>query len=171
MEPVIDRVAQIVETGLNKASAEVEKGKKQLDDYWKAQPAETKKIAGDAYKEINGKYEDLEKQVEDKQQGLITALTDAYVNTVGGLQEKFDTIRSQSMGLLGMALDYVGGVIKVILQMKDMLLGTFSRVSHVVEDIIAHPIEFLGNMVEAVGTGFRNFAVNSLQHLKTGFFE
>ncbi len=90
---------------------------------------------------------------------------------MGQLQGAFDKIKEDNKSWLEKAADAVAGVIKAINDLKNMLLNTLSRVAHVIGDIVAHPIDFLGNMVSAVGKGFKNFASNILTHLKKGFFE
>ena len=49
----------------------------------------------------------------------------------------------------------MGGVIKTILQLKDLLLGVLAKAAQAVMAIIKDPIGFLGNLVSAVGAGLQ----------------
>jgi hypothetical protein len=49
-----------------------------------------------------------------------------------------------------------------------MLLGVLARAANAIDLIVQRPIEFLGNLVNAVKTGVLNFGANIVEHLKTG---
>jgi len=54
------------------------------------------------------------------------------------------------------------------MKLKDMLLGVLARAAGAIDLIIKKPIEFLGNLVNAVKTGVMNFGANIVDHLKAG---
>lgn len=171
MDIVIDAIAKEVETKLNEAITEIDKGRKDVEDYVsKLEPALQeygKTAAGD----ILSKFDDLEQQVEAKQEELTDKLAKKYSENVDKLQEKFDKIKSDKQGFLGKALGALAAVIKTIKQLANMLFDVLAKVAHVVGKIIKDPIGFLGNLVKAIGMGLNNFKDNILVHLKKGFFE
>ncbi len=65
-------------------------------------------------------------------------------------------------------MDAVAGVIKTILQLKDLLLGVLAKAAQAVAAIIKDPIGFLGNLISAVGAGLQSFIANIGTHLKKG---
>ena len=55
-------------------------------------------------------------------------------------------MKAANRGLVDKAIDAVAGVIKTIIQLKNMLLGVLAKAADVIGDIIADPIGFLGNL-------------------------
>lgn len=171
MDSAITNIANIVEIKLNEAMVEIAKGKKEVEEYWSKLDPETKKIGEDAKKEIEGQFASLEQQVQDKHDDLVAKLADKYVQNVKKLDETFQKIKDSKKGWLSKAVDAVAGVIKTILELKDMLLNTLRKVAHVIGQIIDDPIGFLGNLVTAVKMGLDNFVGNIVHHFKVGFFD
>ncbi len=170
METVIDSVAMDVETKLNEASAEIETGKNKVKEYVDNLDPSLKKFGEETATEILGKFDELEQQVEAKQDEIADGLTKKYVENVGKLQESFDKIKDSKKGWLSGAFDALAGVFKTILELKNMLVNTLSRIIHVVGAIISDPIGFLGNLIDALMMGLGNFKDNIVTHLKKGFF-
>lgn len=171
MDSAITTISNKVAKQLNDAMTEIKTGKTKIDDYWKNLKPDLQKIGEAAKTEVLGKFEELEKSVEDKHSALIEKLSDKYVQNVNKLQETFDKIKDSKKGWLSRAVDAVAGVIKAILRLKDMILETLAKVAHVVGQIIADPIGFLGQLVTAVKMGISNFVDNIAHHFKVGFFE
>lgn len=171
MDIVIETIAKEVETKLNEAVTEIDKGRKDVEDYVsKLEPA-LQEFGKSAAEDILAKFDDLEQQVESKQEELTDKLAKKYNENVDKLQEKFDKIKSDKQGFLGKALGALAAVIKTIKQLANMLFDVLAKVAHVVGKIIKDPIGFLGNLVKAIGMGLTNFKDNILLHLKKGFFE
>jgi hypothetical protein len=171
MDSAITALSKKVETGLNEAMQEIALGKTKVADYWKTLDPETQKIGEAARKEIDGQFGELEQSVQNKHDDLVTKLADKYVQNVKKLEETFEKIKDSKKGWLSKAVDAVAGVIKTILELKDMLLNTLRKVAHVIGQIIDDPIGFLGNLVSAVKMGLDNFVGNIVQHFKVGFFD
>jgi hypothetical protein len=169
MDAVLDRIAGIVETGLNEAKAEIAKGRKEVQDYVnQQQPANLKQAAQEAGQNIQSQFDQLEQKVNDKQNQLINSLAQKYNENLQKIDSRIEKMKAKNRGLVDAALDAVGGVIKTILKLKDMLLGVLARVAEVVGHIIKHPIDFLGNLVAGVKQGFMNFVGNIGTHLQKG---
>ena len=69
-------------------------------------------------------------------------------------------MKAANNGLVDKAIDAVAGVIKTILQLKNMLLGVLAKAAGVIGDIIADPIGFLGNLVDGIKAGLTRFVGN-----------
>jgi hypothetical protein len=80
-------------------------------------------------------------------------------------------MKAANRGLVDALIDAIAGVIKTILALKDMLLNVIARAASAIGMIIAHPISFLGNLVDAGKQGFSQFTDHILEHLKQGFME
>ncbi len=171
MDSAITTISNKVAKQLNDAVAEIKTGKEKINEYWKNLKPDLQKIGEVAKTEVLGKFVELEKSVEDKHSALIEKLSDKYVQNVNKLQETFDKIKDSKKGWLSKAVDAVAGVIKAIMRLKDMILETLAKVAHVVGQIIADPIGFLGQLVTAVKMGINNFVDNIAHHFKVGFFE
>jgi len=172
MGEVIDRVATLVETGLNEAMDIITAGKDAIDHYVdKELPASLKGYGQKAAAGIQSKFESLEQSVNEKQDQLADSLSKKYNENMEKLDSRIEEMKAANRGLVDAVLDAVVGVIKTILQLKDMLLNVISRAASAIGMIIAHPIDFLGNLVDAGKQGFSQFVDHILEHLKQGFME
>ena len=171
LDTAIRSIAQKVETELTKAMDLIAEGTKKKEEYWKSLSDEEQKLGQEAYDDINGKFTALEDTVASKQEDLLQNLSQRYVQNVKGLKEKFDKIKASKKSFLSAAIDAVAGVIKTILRLKDMLFEVLAKVAAVIGAIISDPINFLGNLVSAIGQGLNNFVTNILTHLQKGFIE
>lgn len=168
MRVVISGIADFVGEQLDIAKQHIADGRERVRRQVAAQPAALRKLAGEAAQEFGSQFDDLEKSVDDKQQSLVEDLAQRYVAARGAIDDEIKNLQAENKGLWDKAKDAIGGAIETILKLKDMLLGVLARAANAVELIIAKPIEFLGNLVNAVKTGVLNFAANIVEHLKQG---
>jgi hypothetical protein len=82
-----------------------------------------------------------------------------------------EKLREENKSLWQRIYDATVGLIKKILAFKDMLLNVLAKAASVIGTIIAHPIDFLGNLIDAGILGFTNFIDHIWEHLKQGFME
>ncbi len=168
MQGVIGEIADFVGQKLGEAKQLITDGRARVKQKVESQPAALRKIAGEAAKEFGGQFDDLEKSVDEKQQSLVEDLAQKYTEARNAVDEEIKALQAENKGLWSKAKEAVGGAIETILSLKNMLLGVLSRAANAVELIIRKPIEFLGNLVNAVKTGVLNFGANIVQHLKDG---
>ncbi|MGK3202063.1 phage tail protein [Amycolatopsis sp. MEPSY49] len=168
MQGVIGEIADFVGQKLGEAKQLIADGRARVKQKVDSQPAALRKIAGEAAKEFGGQFDDLEKSVDEKQQSLVEDLAQKYTEARTAVDEEIKALQAENKGLWSKAKEAVGGAIETILSLKNMLLGVLSRAANAVELIIRKPIEFLGNLVNAVKTGVLNFGANIVQHLKDG---
>ncbi|SEF22045.1 Novel toxin 21 [Amycolatopsis pretoriensis] len=168
MQGVISEIADFVGQQLGEAKQLISDGRARVKQKVESQSPALRKIAGEAAKEFGGQFDDLEKSVDEKQQSLVEDLAQKYSEARTAVDEEIKTLQAENKGLWSKAKEAVGGAIETILALKNMLLGVLSRAANAVELIIKKPIEFLGNLVNAVKTGVVNFGANIVQHLKEG---
>ena len=168
MDAVLDKVSATVEKGLNEAKAEIAKGRKAVQDYVNKQPANLRKAAQDAAQTIQSQFDQLEQSVNDKQNQLIESLAQKYNEKLQAIDARIEAMQAENRGLVDQALDAVAGVIKTILELKNMLMGVLAKAASAIKKIIKDPIGFLGNLVAGVKQGFMNFVGNIGAHLQKG---
>ena len=172
MGEVIDRIATIVETGLNEAMDLIVLGKAKIDRYIHVDlPAGLQDVGKQAATGIEKKFEALEQSVNDKQDQLVESLAKKYTDNMTKLNDRIEEMKKANQGLVDAVVGAIAGVIRTILALKDMLLNVISRAASAIGMIIAHPIAFLGNLVDAGKTGFLNFKDHIVEHLEKGFME
>lgn len=168
MDGVISDVADLVGRELTRAKNRIDEGRQKVKDYVAALPKALKAAGDEAQEKIAAQFEDLESEVKDKGDGLVQSLADKYVTARNALDERANAMKEENKGLLDKAADAVKGVVDTILKLKDMLLGVLSKAGDVIDKIIADPIAFLGNLVNAIKQGLNQFVSNIGTHLKKG---
>ncbi|MFD5827070.1 hypothetical protein [Lentzea sp. NPDC060358] len=168
MDGVISRVADIVGGDLSRAKQRIASGKAEIAAYVKTLSPELQKVGADASAEIGDRFEQLEKDVDDKQNEVVDTLATKYTEAKQGIDERVEALQAENRGLVDAALDAVKGVIATIRELAGMLRDVLSRAAGVVGDIIKAPVEFLGNLIAGVKGGILKFKDNILDHLRKG---
>ena len=168
MDAVIDEVTAIIGKGLTSAKATVAKGKQEIQDYLSKLPEDLKEVGQQAAQDIQGKFDELEQSIDAKQNDLIDKLAQKYNENLQAIDARIDELKAANKGLVDKAMDAIGGVIKTILEIKEMLASILAKAQDAINSIIKDPIGFLGNLISAVKTGLQNFVGNIGEHLKKG---
>jgi hypothetical protein len=168
MDGVITRVANIVGTGLSAAKQRIAAGKAEIDSYVKSLPTDLRKVGAEASKEIGEKFEQLENDVDSKQESLVDSLATKYTEARKGLDERIEALQAENKGLVDKAIGAIKAVINTIRELAAMLKNVLSRVAGVVGEIIKNPVGFLGNLIAGVKGGILKFKENILDHLRNG---
>jgi APOBEC-like N-terminal domain len=168
MEGVISDVADLIGTELTRAKDRIARGRTEIQEYVAKQPKALRKLAAQAQQNIAGKFDALEQDVDAKQNDLVQDLANKYVEARKAVDDRIKALQAENKGLWSKAKEAVGGVIETIKKLKDMLLGVLAKAASVIGRIIAKPIEFLGNLVNAVKSGLQRFVGNIAEHLKAG---
>jgi len=168
MSQTIDKIANKVATKLNSAKAEIAKGRQEIQKYVASLDPSLRQVGQEAAQNIGAKFDELEQSVENKQNELIDSLAQKYNENLQVLDTQINEMKAQNRGLLNKAMDAMGGAIKIILEMKNLLMGVLAKAGGAVEKIILDPIGFLGNLVGGLRQGFQNFQSHSDQHLQKG---
>ncbi|MEO4006958.1 hypothetical protein [Flavobacterium sp. CAU 1735] len=170
MDTYIDDIANVVANQLNAAKRRIATGKKEVQNYVNTLSPSLKKLGAAAISEIQGKFNALEKDVDNKKDALIDVLAKKYVENIEAIDARIENLKAMNKGLVGMALSALSGVFAFIIEVKNTLTNLLAKVVEVVGAIIMDPIGFFGNLIAGVGQGFSNFTANIWTHLQTGFF-
>lgn len=169
LKPIVFQIGNFVETELNAAVKDIELGKLEVTKYWNSLDKDAQKIGADLYESVNGRFSELETSVEEASESLKDSITTKFNAAVAHLEETFNKIKEENKSWLEKAYDAVVGVIKAIIDMKNLLLSILSKAANAIEGIISDPIGFLSNLLRAIKLGFTNFGSRILVHLKEGF--
>jgi hypothetical protein len=168
MDGVITRVANIVGDDLTAAKKRIASGRAEIATYVKSLPAGLQKVGAEASKEINDKFEQLEDEVNAKQEAVVDTLASKYIEARKGLDERIEELQAENRGLVDKAIGAIKAVINTIRQLASMLMNVLARVAGVVGQIIKAPVRFLGNLIDGVKGGILRFKENILDHLRKG---
>ncbi len=168
MTVVISKVADVIGGELDRAKTRIGLGRQQIKDYIASKPANLQKLAAEASKEMSGKFDQLESDVDSKQQSLVDDLASKYVEAKGKVDEEIKAEQENNKGFVAKAKDAVMGAIDTILKLKALFMGLLSKAASAFSKILEDPIKFISNFMSAVKQGFMSFASNILTHLKKG---
>ncbi len=168
MTAVISTVADLIGRELDAAKARVQQGRQQIKSYVASQPAALQKLAGEAAKDVSGKFDQLDADVDAKQQSLVDDLASKYVEARGKVDDEIEAEQDKNKGLVDRAKDAIGGAIDTILQLKALFTGLLVKATSAFTKILDDPVAFITNFMSAVKQGFLSFASNILTHLKKG---
>jgi hypothetical protein len=168
MERSIDQISAFVAKSLQTAKTEIAKGKQEIQKYVASLDPSLRQVGQEAAQNIQGKFDELEGSINNKQDELINTLAQKYNQNLQTLNSRIDEMKAENGGLLDAAMNAMGETIKTIIELKNMLMGVLAKAAGALEKIIKDPIGFLGNLVTAVKQGFMNFMGNIWTHLKQG---
>ena len=171
MDRVISNVADLIGAELNAAKAQTAEARKEIGTYVAGLPNDLRSVGRDAAEQIEQRFEQLDRDVDSKQEDLVNGLAERYVEARGAVDARIDEMKAANRGLVERAFAAIGGVIRTILQLKDMLLGVLKKAADVIETIIRDPIGFLGNLLNGIKSGFTKFVGNIAAHLKSALME
>jgi hypothetical protein len=168
MAALIGRIADTIGERLTAAKDRIAKGRSEIKAYVDSKPKNLQKVAQEAASQFAAQFDQLESDVDSKKDSLVQDLSAKYVESRTAVDAEITAMQEDNKGLWDKAKDAVGGAIKTVLQLKDMLLGVLARAANAVGKIIKDPIGFLGNFVNAVKGGIVQFGQKIAEHLKKG---
>jgi hypothetical protein len=168
MDEVIDRVATVVETGLNAAKALIAKGKEEIDTYVASLDPALRQIGKEAAEGFQSQFDELEQSVNEKSEALVDSLAQKYVENLKKLDERIEEMKAANRGLVDKVVGAIKELIKTLRELANMLLNTLARAAAAIGKILKAPIRFLGNMVAAVKQGIMGFKAKIGEYLQEG---
>ncbi|MFH8371903.1 hypothetical protein ACH4B3_34300, partial [Streptomyces sp. NPDC018031] len=126
MQGVISSVADTIGAELGRAKARIAQGRADLRAEVDKLPADLKQFGQEAAQDFTAKFEELQTQVEDKSQQLVTDLAQKYTQALNAVDEEIKKLQEANKGLVDKAVDAVVGVIKTIIELKNMLMGVLA---------------------------------------------
>ncbi len=168
MDGVIGKVADLVGVELTSARARIAQGKAEVHKYVTSLPKDLKDVGKDAESKLESQFDQLSSDVDSKQDELVDTLAKKYVEARDSLDAAIDAMKAANRGLVDKAIDAIGGVIKTIIQLKNMLMSILAKAADVIGDIIKDPIGFLGKLIDGIKSGLNRFVGNIAAHLQEG---
>src|SRR5215831_17873590 len=168
MDGIISRVADIVGGDLAAAKNRIAAGKAEIASYVKSLPADLRKVGSQASEKIGERFEQLENDVNAKQDAVVDSLATKYVEARKGLDERIEQLQAENKGLVDKAIGAIKAVIGTIRELISMLTSVLAKAAGVVGEIIKNPVGFLGNLIDGVKGGILKFKDNIVDHLRKG---
>jgi hypothetical protein len=169
MDALVVRVANLVETRLREAKAIVSAGRAEIATYVAGLPKNLQAVGQTAQKEVAGRFEELERGIDDKKSQLAQQLAQKYKEAFDKADEALKAIQDENKGLIDGFMEKLGEVIKILTEFKAKLMALLKKGEDAIKMVLADPIGFLGNLLAAIKQGFNQFVNNILTHLKKGF--
>ena len=168
MDRTIANVADIVGKDLTAAKTRIAAGKGQISTYVAGLPKDLKKVGSEASKEMGDRFEQLESEVDSKQESVVDTLATKYVAARKGLDERIEELQAENRGLVDKVIGAIKAIVNTIRELVAMLKNVLARVAGVVGQIIKAPVRFLGNLIDGIKSGINRFKDNFVGHLRKG---
>jgi hypothetical protein len=168
MQAVISSVADLIGAELGRAKQRIATGRAELQAAIAQLPKDQQAIGREAAGRFTAQFEELTATVDAKGEELVQTLATKYTEALTAVNDEIEKEKEKNRGLIAKAMDAVGGVIKTILELKNLLMGVLAKAASAVMSILKDPIAFLGHLVSAVGAGLHAFLSNIGAHLNKG---
>jgi len=168
MERVISNVADVVGREIDRAKDRITAGRLEIKDWVTKQPQDIQKLAADAAKGMDEKFNQLESDVDAKSQSLAEDLAGKYTAALSEVNKEIEEAQAANKSAWSKAKAAIGDAIEAILKLKDLFMGMLAKAAGAFKKIIADPLKFIGNFLSAVKAGFLGFADRIGEHLKKG---
>ena len=168
VDRTIDAVATYVEGKLAEAKARVAQGRAEVDAYVAGLDASLAAFGAEARSSIGGDFDAMVGEIDARRDGLVDSLAQQYGESQQRVSAMEERLREENKSLWDAVYDATVGVVKKIIEFKNLLLGILAEAAAVVGAIIDDPIGFLGNLISGIKAGLDAFVGNIGKHLKEG---
>jgi hypothetical protein len=167
----IDAVANLVDAKLDAAKHKVADGWNDVQTYVRGLDDSVRGFGEEALKSVSADFDAMSSEIDQHRDALVDKLAEQYKASHDRMSAMEEKLREENKSLWQRIYDATVGLIKKILAFKDMLLNVLARAASAIGLIITHPIDFLGNLIDAGKLGFSNFVGHIAEHLKEGFMQ
>lgn len=171
VEKAIDAVADCVDGKLQAAKNRVAEGRAAVKAYVSSLDEGLASVGEQARQAVSGEFDALEGAIDQRRDSLIDRLTQQYKDSYQRMSAREEQLRQENKSLWQRVYDATVGVIKKIIEFRNMLLSVLAKAASVIALIIGDPIGFLGNLVAAAKQGVISFSENIVEHLRKGLIE
>ncbi|HRK26907.1 MAG TPA: DNA/RNA non-specific endonuclease [Chitinophagales bacterium] len=165
---LINRVANMVTTGLNEAKQMVATGKEAVVTYINQLPRHLQKIGREEAQAMQERFNQMEQQIQQKYIELADSLAQSYHQTRQQFNQALHAAKAENRSLWQRTKDAVSGVIQTIADLKNLLTNTLQAGKEAISAIIRNPVTFFKNLWAGIKIGFQNFIANISTHLQRG---
>lgn len=160
MDALVVRVANLVETRLKEAKAEIARGQAEIKQYVAKLPKNLQKVGQEAQSAVESRFKELEQGIEDKKNQLAQQLAQKYKEASEKADKALKEIQDANKGLVQAFVEKLGEIIKILSEFKDKLMAILRKGADAIKLIISDPIGFLSNLIAALKQGFNQFKAN-----------
>jgi hypothetical protein len=171
VDVAIDAVANLVDSKLEVAKKRIAFARKQTEDFVRGLDESVRGFGEEALQKVSADFDAMAGEIDQRRDALVDKLASQYKSSYERMTAKESELRAANQPLWDRVKAATLGVIQQILEFRNMLLGVLAKAAAVVGDIIADPIGFLGNLINGVMTGLRNFTANLDTHLVKGLMD
>ena len=118
---------------------------------------------------MNSRFDELRQGVDDKKNELAQNLAQRYKEANEKADTKLKEMQDENKGYLSVLKEKLDEVIKILTAFKERIMGMIKQGKAAIDLIVADPIGFLKNLLNAVKQGLFQFVSNIWTHLKAGF--
>jgi hypothetical protein len=169
LDRTITDIAKLVDARLKEAKDEISKGQKEIGDYVEGLPQNLQAVGRAAEKDISGRFDELSQSVDDKKNDLAQNLAQRYKEANDKANEKLKEMKDANKGLVTKLKETLGEVVKILREFKARIMGMLKQSETTILLIVADPIAFLKNLLNAIKKGISQFVDRIWEHLKAGF--
>jgi hypothetical protein len=138
-----------------------------------------KDIGAKVAEEMNGKLAGLDSFIGQKEQDLQQKLAQKQEAAIKAIDDKIAKMKEAMSGalakignlLLLAAKKFFTWALKQAGYTMAVIEGVLNKGASILKSIFTQPIQFAKNVIHAAITGFKNFGINFLKHLKNSLFE
>ena len=171
VDVAIDQVADLIDAKLAEAKECVSAGRRAVDEFVNGLDGTLRHFGEKARDSVSSDFDAMVAQIDERSDALVSTLAGQYKESFERMSAREEELREANKSLWQRVYDATVGLVKKIIAFKNMLFDVLARAAGVISDIIHDPIGFLGNLVDAVGLGLKNFKSNIATHLKKGLME
>ncbi len=169
MDALAVRIASTVDQRLKEAKNEITKGQAEIKAYVDGLPKDLQAVGKAAEKEVAGRFDELRNGIDEKKKDLAQKLAQKYKEATDKADAALKKLEEENQGALKGLVDAIGEIIKVLGELKDRLIAALKKGWDTIKLILAHPIDFLANLLAAIKQGVQQFVSNIGKHLVAGF--
>ncbi|HEX8501941.1 MAG TPA: hypothetical protein VF659_15265 [Pyrinomonadaceae bacterium] len=158
---VVDNIAVHVDRQLQAAKDEVAAGQKRIAEYVASLPADLQEFGRAAEREISGRFDELRQGIEDKKNDLAQNLAQRYKEARDKAEELTKEMQAEDKGLVTGFLEKIGEVIEILRKFRDRVMGMLRKAAATIDLIVSDPIGFLKNLLAAIKLGLDQFSATS----------
>ena len=168
LDTVIVDIADYVETELAWCQDEIRQGLDNIQEYVEGLPEALREVGEQTSGRISERYDELRASVEERRNTLADQLVERYQQARQALDQRIEDMQAANRGLVNSFVEGLQSVLEVLRNLRERLASILGEASGAIECVLNDPPGFVGNLIGAVGRGFRLFAGNILAHLRRG---
>jgi hypothetical protein len=169
MKELVRSIARHVEMRLKQAKDEVEAGRKKIKRYVDCLPEDLKKVGDEAATAVSERFDELKQGIEDKKRDLAQNLAQRYKDAHDKAAEAIKEMQAEDKGLVEAFLDKLAEIVEILRNFRNRVMSLLRKAASAIDLIVADPIGFLENLLDAIKRGVGQFVDHIWDHLKAGF--